>query len=111
MKAALDTAVTAVRFTNRLKSHPVCLVSEGVLSLEMEKILKQMPNGTDAKAEVIMEINKDHPISEKLKELAKTDKEKLEKYTKILYAQARLIEGLTVENPTELSNMICELMI
>ncbi|MBQ5325835.1 MAG: molecular chaperone HtpG, partial [Oscillospiraceae bacterium] len=72
MKAALDTAVTAVRFTNRLKSHPVCLVSEGVLSLEMEKILKQMPNGTDAKAEVIMEINKDHPISEKLKELEKT---------------------------------------
>jgi len=111
MKAVLDTAVTAVRFTNRLKSHPVCLVSEGVLSLEMEKILKQMPNGTDAKAEVVMEINKDHPISEKLKELAKTDKEKLEKYTKILYAQARLIEGLTVENPTELSNMICELMI
>ncbi len=111
MKAALGESVTAVRFTNRLKSHPVCLVSEGVLSLEMEKILKQMPNGTDAKAEVVMEINKDHPISAKLKELAVSDKEKLEKYTKILYAQARLIEGLTVDNPTELSNMICDLMI
>lgn len=111
MKEALGSSVTGVRFTNRLKSHPVCLVSEGVLSLEMEKVLSQMPNGTDAKAEVIMEINKDHPISEKLKQLAETDKEKLEKYTKILYAQARLIEGLTVENPTELSNMICDLML
>ena len=111
MKAALGESVTAVRFTNRLKSHPVCLVSEGVLSLEMEKILKQMPNGTDAKAEVVMEINKDHPISDKLKQLAETDPEKLEKYTKILYAQARLIEGLTVDNPTELSNMICDLML
>lgn len=111
MKAALGESVTAVRFTNRLKSHPVCLVSEGVLSLEMEKILSQMPNGTDAKAEVVMEINKDHPISDKLKQLAETDTEKLEKYTKILYAQARLIEGLTVDNPTELSNIICDLML
>ncbi len=111
MEDALGTSVTAVRFTNRLKSHPVCLVSEGMLSLEMEKILKQMPNATDAKAEVVMEINKDHPITEKLKELYETDMEKLEKYSKILYAQARLIEGLTVDNPTELSNMICELMI
>ncbi|MBE6865749.1 MAG: molecular chaperone HtpG [Ruminococcaceae bacterium] len=111
MKETLAGAVTAVRFTNRLKSHPVCLVSEGVLSLEMEKVLSQMPNGTDAKAEVVMEINKDHPISEKLKQLAETDADKLEKYTKILYAQARLIEGLTVDNPTELSNMICDLML
>ena len=111
MKDALGESVTGVRFTNRLKSHPVCLVSEGVLSLEMEKVLKQMPNGTDAKAEIVMEINKDHPIAAKLKELYATDKEKLEKYSKILYAQARLIEGLTVDNPTELSNMICDLMI
>ena len=111
MKAVLGENVTAVRFTNRLKSHPVCLISEGVLSLEMEKILKQMPNATDAKAEIVMEINKDHPIASKLKELAESDSEKLEKYTKILYAQARLIEGLSVDNPTELSNMICDLMI
>ena len=111
MEDALDGSVTAVRFTNRLKSHPVCLVSEGMLSLEMEKILKQMPNATDAKAEIVMEINKDHPIANKLKELYDTDQEKLDKYSKILYAQARLIEGLTVDNPTELSNMICELMV
>ena len=111
MKTALGESVTAVRFTNRLKSHPVCLITEGMLSLEMEKVLKQMPNGTDAKAEIVMEINKDHPIAAKLKELYETDKEKLEKYSRILYAQARLIEGLSVDNPTELSNLICELMV
>ena len=111
MKGYIGEGVTAVRFTNRLKSHPVCLVSEGALSLEMEKVLSSMPNNTGVKAQVVMEINKDHPISEKLRRLEENDKEKLEKYTKILYAQARLIEGLTVDNPTQLSNMICELMI
>ena len=84
MKAVLGENVTAVRFTNRLKSHPVCLISEGVLSLEMEKILKQMPNATDAKAEIVMEINKDHPIANKLKELAESDSEKLEKLDKAM---------------------------
>ena len=110
MKEALGDKVSAVRFTNRLKSHPVCLVTEGVLSLEMEKVLQQMPGGNTPKAEVIMEINKDHPIAAKLAGLL-SDSDTLDKYTKILYAQARLIEGLSIENPTELSNMICELMI
>ncbi len=110
MKEALDGSVTAVRFTNRLKSHPVCLVSEGVLSLEMEKVLARMPNGAGAKAEVVMEINKEHRIADTLKALL-NNREKLEKYTKILYAQARLIEGLTIDNPTELSNMICDLLV
>ena len=110
MKEALGDRVTAVRFTNRLKTHPVCLVTEGFMSLEMEKVLQQMPGNTGAKAEVIMEINKDHPIAAKLNSLL-ADPDTLDKYTKILYAQARLIEGLTVDNPTELSNMICELMI
>lgn len=111
MKSALGESVTNVRFTNRLKSHPVCLVTEGMLSLEMEKVLNTIPNNPGAKAEIVMEINKDHPISRRLKELYDTDKEKLGKYAKILYAQARLIEGLTVDNPTELSNMVCELML
>ncbi len=111
MKAVIESSVTGVRFTNRLKTHPVCLVSEGPLSLEMEKILNQMPTDEKAKAEVVMEINKDHPIAVKLKELYNSDKAMLEKYTKILYAQARLIEGLSIENPTELSNMICDLMV
>ena len=85
-------------------------MTEGVLSLEMEKVLQQMPGGNTPKAEVIMEINKDHPIAAKLAGLL-SDSDTLDKYTKILYAQARLIEGLSIENPTELSNMICELMI
>lgn len=110
MKEALGDSVTAVRFTNRLKTHPVCLVSEGMISLEMEKVLRQMPNNSGAKADIVLEINKNHPIAEKLASLS-NDREILEEYTKILYAQARLIEGLTVDNPTELSNMICGLMV
>lgn len=111
MAKTIGNKVTGVKFTNRLKSHPVCLVSEGMLSLEMEKVLNSMPTDTGAKAEVVMQINKDHPIAQKLKDLFANDKETFEKYTKILYAQARLIEGLTVDNPTELSNMVCELML
>ena len=103
--------ISSIKFTNRLKSHPVCLVSGGFLSLEMAKVLNNMPNDTGATTDIIMEINKDHPIAAKLRDLYATDKETLEKYTKILYAQARLIEGLTVDNPTELSNMICDLLI
>lgn len=111
MGNVLTGKVTGVRFTNRLKSHPVCLVSEGPLSLEMEKVLNSLPNSEDVKAQVVLEINKDHPIAAKLQELNNTDSETLEKYTKVLYDRARLIEGLTVENPTELSNLICDLML
>ena len=111
IKNALEGEVFDVKLSKKLGSHPVCLATEGEVSLEMEKVLKQMPNGTDAKADIVMEINKDHPIAAKLKELFETDKEKLEKYSRILYAQARLIEGLSVDNPTELSNLICELMV
>ena len=111
MGNALSGKVTAVRFTNRLKSHPVCLVSEGAISLEMEKVLNSLPNNEDVKAQVVLEVNKDHPIANKLKELNETDTDTLERYTKVLYDRARLIEGLTVENPTELSNLICDLML
>ena len=111
MKTVLDANVKDVRFTNRLKNHPVCLITDGEVSLEMEKVLNAMPNGDTVKANKILEINESHPISAKLKELYKNDdKENLEKYTKVLYSSARLIEGLTVDNPTELSNLICEIM-
>ena len=112
MKEDLAGKVRDVKFTNRLKSHPVCLTNEGMLSVEMEKTLNTMPTGGEnVKAQLVMEINKDHPIAAKLKDLYESDKETLAKYTKILYAQARLIEGLTVENPAELSNMVCDLML
>ena len=110
MKEVLDKQVETVRFTNRLKNHPVCLTSSGNISLEMEKVINAMPTDEKIKAQAAMEINAHHPIAEKLKKLYKKDKEGFENYTKVLYAQARLIEGLTIENPTEISNLICEIL-
>ena len=104
------TDISEVRFTNKLKSHPVCLTTKGNIYIEMEKVMNIMPNDDKINAEKILEINESHPIAEKIKDLYKKDKESLEKYTKILYAQGRLIEGLTVENQTEISNLICELI-
>lgn len=102
--------VKNVKFTNKLKKHPVCLTTEGSISLEMEKVLNNMSTGENVKAEVVLEINESHPIADKLRKLYETDKEALKTYTKILYDQARLIEGLNVANPTELTNLICELL-
>jgi len=110
MKEALPE-VKNIKFTNKLKNHPVCLSTEGAISLEMEKIMKAMPvGGEDVKADIVLEINEKHPIADKLKELYISDKDSLADYTKILYNQARLIEGLSVDNPTELTNLICDLM-
>jgi len=110
MKESLPE-VKNIKFTNKLKNHPVCLSTEGNISLEMEKLLNSMKAaGEEVKADVVLEINEDHPIADKLRDLYENDKEELSKYTKILYNQARLIEGLNVDNPTELTNMICELM-
>ena len=98
-----------MRFTNKLKNYPVCLTSEGELSIEMEKTLNAMPTAEKVKAQVVLEINAEHPLAEKLKAL-KGNKEKLKDYAEILFAQARMIAGLPVENPEELSNLICGLM-
>ena len=102
--------IKGVRFTKKLKNHPVCLTSEGNVSVEMEKVINAMPTDERISAEKILEINEDHPIVKKLQTLYKKDKDELEKYTKILYAQARLIEGLPIDNPTEISNIVCELI-
>ncbi len=111
MKEALGSDVERVQFTHKLKNHPVCLTSKGEVSVEMEKTLKEMPNGEGIKAQTIMEINESHPIAEKLKALYQEEnKEELAQYTKILYAQARLIEGLSLDNPTEISNLVCEIL-
>ena len=102
--------VEDIRFTHKLKDHPVCLSSEGEISTEMEKVLNSMPNNQNVKAKMILEINENHPITQKLKDLYLNDKEELKKYSKILYDGARLIEGLNIDNPTEFSNLICELI-
>ncbi len=103
-------AVKDVKFTNKLKNHPVCLTSAGEISVEMEKVMKQMPTAENINAEKILEINENHPIAKKLQNLYKKDKEELKAYSKVLYAQARLIEGLPVENPTEITNLICDML-
>ena len=100
--------VKSIRFTNKLKNHPVCLSSDGEISVEMEKAMNAMSFDNDVKASKVLEINENHPIAKKLENLYNTDKEELKNMTKVLYAQARLIEGLSIENPTEISNLICE---
>ncbi|MBR6780495.1 MAG: molecular chaperone HtpG [Clostridia bacterium] len=111
MAESLGDAVTAVRFTENLGEHPVCLVSEGGLSSEMERVLRSMPGAADVKASLVLEINANHAIAQKLIDLFETDREQLDKYAKLLNAQARLIGGMTIENPAQLSALICELMI
>lgn len=102
--------VKEVKFSNKLKSHPVCLTTKGDVSIEMQKVFEAMPNDMGIKAETILEINEKHPISEKLKDLFENDKEEFEKYTEILYSEARMIAGLPIENPTEISRLICEVI-
>ena len=110
MKEIIGSDISDVRFTHRLKNHPVCLVSEGPVSIEMQKVLNAMPTDQSINAKIILEINSSHKIADKLKELYKSDKERFNEYTKILYSQSRLIEGLSIENPTEISNLICDLL-
>ena len=108
MKDAID--VNEVKFTNKLKTHPVCLTSKGNISVEMQKVINSMPGDESINAEIVLEINENHPIAEKLKDLYKNDKDELKKYSKILYSEAKLIEGLSIDNPTEISNLICDIM-
>ena len=102
--------VTSIRYTNKLKKHPVCLTSEGEITVEMQKVINAMPTDENIKAKLVLELNESHPIIEKLRYLYDQDKDTLKKYIKILYNEARLIEGLPVENPTELTNLICEFL-
>ena len=110
MKESLNGEVVDVRLTNKISSHPVFLSTQGVISTQMEKVFNAMPIDNGQKAELILEINENHPIVDKLKKLYDKDKDKLKDYSKILYSEARLIEGLPLDNPTEISNLICDLI-
>ena len=112
MKESIGDKITAVRFTGTLKNHPVCLTSEGGISLEMEKVLNAMPGAADnkVKAQLVLEINADHPIAEKLQTVFATDRDLLGKYAKLLYGEACLISGTTVPDPVEHSALVCELI-
>ena len=113
MKEALGDKVSEVRLSSKLKTHPVCLSSDGQVSIEMEKVLNSMPQNGDnkVKSEKALEINASHPIYDKLTSLYDSDKDKLKIYAELLYNQALLIEGMSIENPLEFSNQICDLMV
>ena len=112
MKKAIGDDVSAVRFTNKLSNHPVCLTTEGAISLDMEKTLNSMPGaeGNKVKATVVLEINHEHPVANKIKALYADDKETLGKYAKLLYSEACLIAGRSIADPVEHSKLVCELM-
>lgn len=109
MADSLGDKVSKVVLSKRLKSHPVCITSEGEITLEMEKVLNSMPGDQKVKAQRVLEINPDHEIFSKLKSIG-NDTEKLGKYASMLYTQALLIEGMPIDNPVEFSNLVCELM-
>ncbi|MBR2742315.1 MAG: molecular chaperone HtpG [Clostridia bacterium] len=113
IKESIGGDVHAVRFTNTLKNHPACISSEGPVSVGMEKTLSRMPGFEEGgiKAELVLEISMTHPIADKLKALFETDKDRLSKYSKILYAQARLISGMELKNAAEIGSLVCELMV
>ena len=110
MKGILQDKVTGVRASRRLKQHPVCLINEGELSIEMEKILSALPDSHDIKAAKVLELNPNHEVFAALQKAYEADKEKLALYTGLLYNQALLIEGLPVEDPVEFTNNICKIM-
>ena len=110
MKEVLDGKVEEVKFTNKLKKHPVCLTTNGEISTSMEKVINAMPTDEKITASEVLEININHNISKKLKDLYKNNKEEFDKYTKVIYYEARLIEGLPIDNPTEFSDLICDII-
>lgn len=110
MKDILSDKVKGVKVSTRLKSHPVCLTAEGEVSIEMEKVLSMMPDNQNIKADKVLEINKNHEIFQALREAFENDKDKVALYTNLLYNQALLIEGLSIEDPVEFTNNICKLM-
>lgn len=110
MNELLAGKVKQVKASKRLKTHPVCLSTEGEVTIEMEKILNAMPNNQEVKADKVLEINVNHDIFTSLQQAFESDKEKLSLYTNLLYNQALLIEGLPVQDPVQFTNDICKIM-
>ncbi len=110
MQELLANKVKAVRASERLKDHPVCLANDGEISIEMEKIIKSMPNNQQVEAEKALEINVNHDVFESLKQAYEQDQDKFKLYTDLLYNQACLIEGLPVEDPVEYTNNVIKIM-
>lgn len=111
MKEILSDKVKEVKASKRLRSHPVCFSTEGEVSIEMEKVMQQMPDGQGIKADKVLEINTNHEVFNSLKDAYKQDEDKLKLYTNLLYNQAMLIEGLPIGDPVEFTNDICKVMV
>jgi molecular chaperone HtpG len=111
MKNILSDKVKDVRVSKRLKTHPVCLSTDGEVTIEMEKILSAMPDNQNVKADKILEINVNHEVFQSLQDAFEKDKDKLNLYTNLLYNQALLIEGLPIIDPVEFTNDICKVMV
>ncbi|MGG3805575.1 molecular chaperone HtpG [Metabacillus fastidiosus] len=111
MKDILKDKVKDVKASKRLRSHPVCLSTEGEVTIEMEKILNAMPDNQNVKADKVLEINPNHDVFKSLQKAFENDKEKLALYTQLLYNQALLIEGLPINDPVEFTNDMCKIMI
>ena len=110
MKEALGDKVKEVKVSGKLKTHPVCLSTDGMISTEMEKVLNAMPAGEKVKAQRVLELNPNHPVFQKLQALRESDGEKLKLYAELLYDQALLIEGIAIADPVAFSQKICEIM-
>lgn len=111
MQTALSGKVKQVKVSTRLKDHPVCLSADGPLSIEMEKVLSKQPGGEEVKSDKVLELNVNHPVFAVLKAAQEAgDTEKVEKYSALLYAQAQLIEGLPVDDPSAYAEAVCSLM-
>lgn len=110
MKESLEGKVKDVKISGRLKKHPVCISTDGMISTEMEKVLNAMPAQEKVKAQRVLELNAEHPVFEKLRSLYPHDKDRLKTYTELLYDQALLIEGIAIEDPVAFSQKLCEIM-
>lgn len=110
MKESLEGKVKDVKISGRLKKHPVCISTDGMISTEMEKVLNAMPAQEKVKAQRVLELNAEHPVFEKLRSLYPHDKDRLKTYAELLYDQALLIEGIAIEDPVAFSQKLCEIM-
>ena len=110
VKETLGDRVKEVKISQKLKNHPVCLTATGGISFEMEKYLNTVQPESDAKADRLLELNAEHRLFGRLDELYTTDKEQAQKYVEVLYTQALLMAGLSVDDPVGYSDLLFGLL-
>ena len=110
LKDALGDKVKEVKLSSQLKSHAVCITTDGMISTEMEKVLNAMPAREKIKAQRVLEVNPEHPVFQKLEALKDSDPERLKLYAELLYDQALLVEGIALEDPADFAQKLCQIM-